>query len=72
VEAVAARIAEMAVSEALDARDGWDFSARGRFDVRTRDAADPGWFRLRLDAFFLQNGTVVFSLLFGKYCLIMV
>jgi hypothetical protein len=30
VEAVAARIAEMAISEALDARDGSDFSAQGR------------------------------------------
>jgi len=43
VEAVAARIAEMAVSESLDAPYGWDFSARGRFGVGTRDAADPGW-----------------------------
>lgn len=44
VERVAARIAEMSVSEALEARDGWDFSARRRFGVGTRDAADLGWF----------------------------
>lgn len=41
---MAARIAEMAVSDALEAQDGWDCSARRRFGVGTRDAADLGWF----------------------------